>query len=133
MTELQRSVTSFRRQGSSGLVWDDKFIAGLQNQETKPNQNEQGSDEVRGQRQMHTVGSSATLERSRSTGARPYRTVNVVSPSIDPPSPKLPTCAFCALFQKPRPANPKSKRHIVIILFARLGVWSFGADEVKQE
>uniref|UniRef100_A0A0A0KA73 MAPK kinase substrate protein n=1 Tax=Cucumis sativus TaxID=3659 RepID=A0A0A0KA73_CUCSA len=27
MAGLQRSVVSFRRQGSSGVVWDDKFIA----------------------------------------------------------------------------------------------------------
>jgi len=32
MAELQKSLV-FRRQGSSGLVWDDKFLFGLnQNQ-----------------------------------------------------------------------------------------------------
>ncbi|CAJ1944490.1 unnamed protein product [Sphenostylis stenocarpa] len=110
MTELQRSVTSFRRQGSSGLVWDDKFITGLENQ----NQNQEAKDnnnQTRGQREMQGVGSSATLTRSRSDGARPYRTVNVAAPSIDPPSPKLATCGFCSLFRKPVPAkSTKSKR-----------------------
>ncbi|KAK7388713.1 hypothetical protein VNO78_23540 [Psophocarpus tetragonolobus] len=102
MTELQRSVTSFRRQGSSGLVWDDKFIAGIENQEAKANQNPQESG----------VGSTATLPRSRSAGARTnYRTVNVAPSSVDPPSPKLRTCGFCSLFRKPVPAKPaKSKK-----------------------
>ncbi|XP_012852442.1 PREDICTED: uncharacterized protein LOC105972055 [Erythranthe guttata] len=30
MEGLQRYAVSFRRQGSSGSVWDDKFLAGLQ-------------------------------------------------------------------------------------------------------
>ncbi|KAK7330133.1 hypothetical protein VNO77_24319 [Canavalia gladiata] len=96
MAELQRSVTSFRRQGSSGLVWDDKFV-GDQNEEAKGNQNQQQNErvEVRGQRLNQSVGSIATLERSRSTGTKPYRTVTVAPPSKDPPSPKLPTCALC--------------------------------------
>lgn len=95
MTELQRSVTSFRRQGSSGLVWDDKFIAGIEKQ-----QQESGDD-----------GSSPSLQRSRSAGAPPYRTVNVAPQAMDPPSPKLATCGFCALFRKPVSAKPnKSKR-----------------------
>ncbi|XP_027333597.1 uncharacterized protein At1g15400-like [Abrus precatorius] len=113
MAELQKSVTSFRRQGSSGLVWDDKFLAGLgdqnqnqnqnQNQEAKANQNQQGNERV------EVIGQIATLERSRSEGARPYRTVNV-APSKDPPSPKLATCGFCGFFGKPVSANPKSKK-----------------------
>nr|XP_012573494.1 uncharacterized protein At1g15400 isoform X2 [Cicer arietinum] len=102
MAELQKSVTSSRRQGSSGLVWDDKFLASLRDQN-------QGEEE-------RTVGSSATLERSRSAGARPYRTVNVAPSSRDPPSPKVATCGFCGLFGKPVPAsthksnNPKSRK-----------------------
>ncbi|KAG4977232.1 hypothetical protein JHK86_036706 [Glycine max] len=93
MTELQRSVTSFRRQGSSGLVWDDKFIAGIENE----NKQESGD------------GSRATLQR-------PYRTVNVAPQAMDPPSPKLATCGFCALFRKPVSAKPtKSKRRTSMI------------------
>jgi len=112
MTELQRSVTSFRRQGSSGLVWDDKFITGLENQNQNQNQEAKANDQnPSGQREVQGVGSSARLERSRSDGARPYRTVNVAPASIDPPSPKLATCGFCSLFRKPVTAKPtKSKR-----------------------
>lgn len=136
MDELQRSVTSFRRQGSSGLVWDDKFLAGLRDQEAaanKPNdnnnQNQQQEQEnemrQREQQQRHVsdsvvIGSVATLERSRS--AQPYRTVNVEPPPKDPPSPKVPTCGLCGFFAKPVAAasaaaathksNPKSKKRI---------------------
>ncbi|XP_020231562.1 MAPK kinase substrate protein At1g80180 [Cajanus cajan] len=90
MSELQRSVTSFRRQGSSGLVWDDKFISGLQKEQANEKE-----------------GSVGGLERSRSAGARPYRTVNVAvaAPSVDPPSPKLSTFAFCGLFRKSKKRN----------------------------
>ncbi|QCD80667.1 uncharacterized protein At1g15400 [Vigna unguiculata] len=111
MTEFQRSVTSFRRQGSSGLVWDDKFIAGLENQ--NPNQEAKASNNQnqQGQREVQGVESSVRLERSRSDGARPYRTVNVAPASMDPPSPKVATCGFCSVFRKPGPAkSTKAKR-----------------------
>ncbi|MCI29248.1 hypothetical protein A2U01_0050457, partial [Trifolium medium] len=88
MAELQKSLASFRRQGSSGLVWDDKFLSGL------------NQSQLEEQQQQSTAGS--TLERSRSAGARvPYRSVNVAPPSRDPPSPKVATCGFCGLFGKP--------------------------------
>ncbi|PNY13547.1 hypothetical protein L195_g010203 [Trifolium pratense] len=104
MAELQKSLASFRRQGSSGLVWDDKFLSGL-------NQNQ--LEEQQQQQQSTTAGS--TLERSRSAGARvPYRSVNVAPPTRDPPSPKVATCGFCGLFGKPVAAanthNPKSRK-----------------------
>jgi len=92
MAELQKSLASFRRQGSSGLVWDDKFLSGL-----NQNQLEQES------------ASTGTLERSRSAGARPYRTVNVAPTSVDPPSPKVATCGFCGLFGKPVAASSTHK------------------------
>ena len=126
--QLQRSVTSFRRQGSSGSVWDDKFLAGLwdqnqnqnQNQDQHQNQNQEGAkanqnqqESQREQREPESVGfgSSATLERSRSGGARPYRTVNVATPSKDPPSPKVAACGLCGFFGKPASAaTHKSKK-----------------------
>ncbi|KAK7292073.1 hypothetical protein RIF29_07738 [Crotalaria pallida] len=110
-TGLQRSVTSFRRQGSSGLVWDDKFIQKLnqQQQEQDTNNNNNQREE---QEQKSAVGSSATLERSRSAGSRPYRTVNVAPPSVDPPSPKVATCGLCGFFgKKSVPDNNSSTTH----------------------
>jgi hypothetical protein len=106
MAELQKSLASSRRQGSSGLVWDDKFLSGLNQNQLEEQQQQQSSG-----------GSSTatTLERSRSAGAKPYRSVNVAPPSRDPPSPKVATCGFCGLFGKPVAAaanthNPKSRK-----------------------
>ncbi|XP_028783253.1 uncharacterized protein At1g15400-like [Neltuma alba] len=102
MAGLQRSEVSFRRQGSSGLVWDDRFLSGELN---KVNQKEDNND--RPQQQHHNseikelkvdVGSSNTIQRSRSNGG--YRT-GKVSPAIEPPSPKLSACGFCSAFGKP--------------------------------
>ena len=98
--QLQRSEISFRRQGSSGLIWDDKLVAGaLQNQTTKQEGDDAGEPRVE-------------LQRSRSTGGgggRPYRTVKVPSPTVDPPSPKFSGC--CGMFGKPVSArHPKPNR-----------------------
>ncbi|WJX90258.1 hypothetical protein P8452_72173 [Trifolium repens] len=102
MAELQKSLASFRRQGSSGLVWDDKFLSGLNQNQLEEQQQSTGSS------------TATTLERSRSAGAKPYRSVNVAPPSRDPPSPKVATCGFCGLFGKPVAAankhNPKSRK-----------------------
>lgn len=92
MAELQRSVTSFRRQGSSGLVWNDKFLSGLKDL-NQPNPNQQETD-------------PRPIVRSRSAGARPYRMVTVAPPPKDPPSPKVAACGgFCGLFGKPVAAS----------------------------
>ncbi|PON54892.1 hypothetical protein TorRG33x02_301250 [Trema orientale] len=105
--QLPRSEISFRRQGSSGLVWDDKLVAGaLQGQTTKPDNTsstEPGATREDGEPR-------GALERSRSTGGRPYRTVKVPSPTADPPSPKFSGC--CGMFGKPVSArhHPKSNR-----------------------
>ncbi|EXB33942.1 hypothetical protein L484_005841 [Morus notabilis] len=84
MAELQRSEISFRRQGSSGLVWADKLTAGeVVLGQSKPSSEDQGdAKEPRG-------------------GSRPYRTVKMPSPTVDPPSPKVAGCGFCAMFGKP--------------------------------
>ncbi|XP_015944726.1 uncharacterized protein At1g15400 [Arachis duranensis] len=107
--QLQRSVTSFRRQGSSGSVWDDKFLAGLWDQsQNQKQQDEQSQPQSRPQ----SESSGITLERSRSGGgARQHqrRTVAVAPPSNDPPSPKVPTCGLCGFFAKSN-NNPKVKK-----------------------
>lgn len=102
MAELKRSVTSYRGTGSSGLVWNDKYVS----ESKDPNQasaDHQGSDdenqivEHRNLRQSKSVGASvdSTISRSQSTGATIYyRKVKVAPPSKDPPSPKLSTCGF---------------------------------------
>ncbi|XP_022749711.1 uncharacterized protein At1g15400-like [Durio zibethinus] len=89
MSGLQRSTTSFRRQGSSGLVWDDKFLSGDLNQMKLNNQENKGNR-----------GSDGMMRRSRSDGGdiNMYQTVKAASPSVDPPSPKVSGCGFCGVF-----------------------------------
>ncbi|GFY80919.1 hypothetical protein Acr_01g0007280 [Actinidia rufa] len=94
MDGLQRSVTSFRRQGSSGLVFDDKFLLGELNQ-VKP----------KDQRDEEKVGSREPRP------SQTYRTVKDVSPAIDPPSPRVSGCGFCGAFGKSeKTRKPKSAK-----------------------
>ncbi|KAF6985930.1 hypothetical protein CFC21_003736 [Triticum aestivum] len=75
MAGLQRSSGTFRRSGSSGMVWDgDSHLSG----EIKP----------------------VRVERSRSTGHAGYRaSAGRVSLALDPPSPRVAVCGFCACFR----------------------------------
>ncbi|WRX32908.1 Protein of unknown function DUF4666 - like 3 [Theobroma cacao] len=98
MTGLQRSTTSFRRQGSSGLVWDDKFLSGDLDQMKLNNNNNQSDGMMR-------------RTRSDGGGGHMYRVTKAASPSIDPPSPKVSGCGFCGVFGKPDAAkNRKSNK-----------------------
>lgn len=105
MAGLQRSNETFRRSGSSGLVWEDRF---LQDELKQPKEEaEGGAEELRHSR---SVGSVGMLERSRSNGGsgHGYR-AGRVSPALDPPSPKLSGGCCFGIFAKPEPAK-KTKR-----------------------
>ncbi|XWS20407.1 hypothetical protein CRYUN_Cryun31cG0098500 [Craigia yunnanensis] len=121
MAGLQRSAVSFRRQGSSGFVWDDRFLSELnqvkqeQQGETKQlQQEEQGqlqdnnpekNDVIKDVKPTRNVGSINTIERSRSNGERRGYRTDKVSPATEPPSPKVSACGFCSAFGK------QSKNH----------------------
>ncbi|XP_073271511.1 uncharacterized protein At1g15400-like [Primulina huaijiensis] len=117
MAGLQRSEVSFRRQGSSGLVWDDKIISGELSQlvnakkETDGKQNrqenkEEASAEVAVVAENPGRVPELKIERSRSNGGgRGFRT-GKVSPAVEPPSPKVSACGFCSAFGK----NDKTRR-----------------------
>lgn len=114
MAGLQRSTISFRRQGSSGLVWNDRFLSGDLSK-TNGNLEDKEMVEFRDLRPSRSVGSVGMLDRSRSTGGRghaAYRsTVKVEPPTLDPPSPKLAGCGLCGLFGKPIMIHqPKSNK-----------------------
>ncbi|XP_028801567.1 uncharacterized protein LOC114756786 [Neltuma alba] len=104
MAELKRSVTSYRRSGSSGTVWNNKSVSDefIRDTNHQPNANHGGDDEhqkvvePRNLRHSRSVGATADLVgRSQSTGETIYyRKVKVAPPSRDPPSPKLSTCGF---------------------------------------
>ncbi|KAG0458009.1 hypothetical protein HPP92_023166 [Vanilla planifolia] len=103
MAGLQRSTETFRRSGSSGLVWEDLHLPGGMNE---PKQEEE--DEAAGPNKAPGM-----MRRNRSTGGgggggRGYRT-DQVAPAVDPPSPKVSCCGFCGDFSKNGEVNRKGK------------------------
>ncbi|KAG2321327.1 hypothetical protein Bca52824_014540 [Brassica carinata] len=136
MEGLQRSTISFRRQGSSGIVFDDRVIAELNKQATEqkdesqrdeqPKPLSEGSDEQKKpiaggdekDNKLRPIKTSVPptaggLERSRSNGGgvpRHHRTTGRVSPAVDPPSPRLSTCGCCTAFGKKPPGKKNNPR-----------------------
>ncbi|GMI91860.1 MAPK SUBSTRATES IN THE STOMATAL LINEAGE 1 [Hibiscus trionum] len=120
MAGLQRSEVSFRRQGSSGFVWDDRFLSEALKQEGETKQLQQDGqgqlqdssnpEKIDAVRPTRNLGSIDTVERSRSNGERrSYRTGKVSpGPAIEPPSPKVSACGFCSAFGK-QPKNHRKK------------------------
>nr|QCO76337.1 MAPK kinase substrate protein [Tamarix hispida] len=106
MEGLQRSQISFRRQGSSGMVWDDKFLnAEIEKvrQEKEAEAAAAAGEDAKGDANKEEKG--VELKRSQSDGGRggsrqtAYRTVKVAE-TEDPPSPKVAACGFCSFFGK---------------------------------
>ncbi|KAL5202656.1 hypothetical protein ABZP36_013608 [Zizania latifolia] len=122
MAELQRSSQTFRRSGSSGLVWDERLMSEDPNQRDQraTGDAEDGSLEPKEIRHSRSVGSSRTaqrrcsdsVERSRSVdGNQAFRSRHVPA-ALDPPSPKVSRCMFCGIFWKEEPSQPsKPKRY----------------------
>ncbi|CAL5210614.1 unnamed protein product [Lathyrus oleraceus] len=111
MASLARSQVSFRRSGSSGLVWDDRILSGELNK-LNPEKQQQCKnttiEEYNNNLKEHHGGT--TIQRSRSACAsRGYRSGKVF-PTIDPPSPKLSVCGFCSLFAKNDLRSKSGKR-----------------------
>ncbi|CAB4288582.1 unnamed protein product [Prunus armeniaca] len=103
---LQRSESTFRRQGSSGLIWDDKFLQRALNQVEAEKQQEAAQQA----QATESGGAAPTMERSRSNGGRGYRTVKVSPQATDPPSPKVSGCGLCGAFGKPKPSSARRPR-----------------------
>ncbi|KZV26109.1 hypothetical protein F511_06035 [Dorcoceras hygrometricum] len=105
MAGLQRSEVSFRRQGSSGLVWDDKILSAELKKESdgrsnRPETKEEAAAEVAVASENPARVPGLKIERSRSNGGdRGFRT-GKVSPAVEPPSPKVSACGFCGAFGK---------------------------------
>ncbi|CAL9099732.1 unnamed protein product [Musa acuminata var. zebrina] len=103
MAGLQRSAQTFRRSGSSGLVWDERFLSGDLNQQRKE---EEGGSEFRELRHAQSVGSSGTTARRTA-----FRTGPVL-PTADPPSPDASGCFLCGFLSKPKSTKRfKPTRH----------------------
>ncbi|KAJ4806992.1 Plant/F18B13-26 protein [Rhynchospora pubera] len=111
MEGLQRSSTTFRRSGSSGLVWEDRFAPGA-----GPGG---GGGEMDGADKKMNMGEEegvGRLKRSRSHGSTGtgggYR-AGLVPPALDPPSPRVSVCGFCSFFGKNHASSkrpPNSRR-----------------------
>ncbi|XP_024008230.1 MAPK kinase substrate protein At1g80180 [Eutrema salsugineum] len=122
MAGLQRSTISFRRQGSSGIVWDDRFIAELNQQaneqkgETHQQYDQQakliaseGQEPIAGDGVIKPIRTEGGFERSRSNGH--HRNTGRVSPAVDPPSPRLSAFGCCSAFgNKPSAKKPVNQR-----------------------
>lgn len=128
MAGLQRSTISFRRQGSSGIVWDDRLIAELSQQANEQKGETQQRDEhaklitSEGQEQtakpiagegLKPIRTDGGIERSRSNGGgatRQHINTGRVSPAVDPPSPRLSAFGCCSAFGKKPPGKNVNQR-----------------------
>ncbi|TVU32992.1 hypothetical protein EJB05_24760, partial [Eragrostis curvula] len=129
MAGLQRSAQTFRRSGSSGLVWDERFLT--EGAEEKPNDG--GAARQPELRHSRSVGSVAMLRRrgrdaaadvddkKRKLFVKPkvqkdqhnqqereaasgrnrmaFRTRDV-APAAEPPSPRVSGCVLCSMFRR---------------------------------
>ncbi|KAK4428028.1 hypothetical protein Salat_1571800 [Sesamum alatum] len=120
MAGLQRSEVSFRRQGSSGLVWDDKFLSGELNQLANQRKEDKNNKPQHQNKEEPAAGNPSraaglTIERNRSNGGRGFRTGRV-SPAVEPPSPRVSACGLCGAFgknNKTRRRPPKSGKRVM--------------------
>ncbi|XP_062232505.1 uncharacterized protein At1g15400-like [Phragmites australis] len=121
MAELQRSSQTFRRSGSSGLVWDGRLPSTDQSQRDHGATGKAGEDslefkELRHSRSVESIGmvqqgrGSDGKERGESNdGNQAFRTRHV-PPALDPPSPKVARCMFCGIFRKEKTSQPSKPR-----------------------
>ncbi|KAJ0697385.1 hypothetical protein HanLR1_Chr10g0368351 [Helianthus annuus] len=109
--QLQRSAISFRRQGSSGLIWDHNFLSGELNRFSQPKPPSANADPVQ----------TAENEESNTT-IRPVNTVrrnrsrNGAELVPEPPSPRVRVCGLCRVFGKGNKSHARTgsrKRGIV--------------------
>ncbi|PKI75727.1 uncharacterized protein At1g15400-like [Punica granatum] len=119
-TGLERSSISFRRQGSSGLNWDNKSLNRNRSKshiESSEGWLKEEEEEKAGHRSelrlSRSVGSIGMMQWSGSNGSgqkkisssssssSSYRATRASPPRIDPPSPKVRGCGFFGIFRKP--------------------------------
>jgi len=118
MAGLQRSATTFRRSGSSGLVWDERFLTEA-DAEAKAGDGaaEDPQPELRHSKSVGSIGllrrggaggggdsdskKAKAKEKKQKQGHKEdqqvFRTKDV-TPDMDPPSPRVSGCILCAIF-----------------------------------
>ncbi|GJN38758.1 hypothetical protein PR202_gb27827 [Eleusine coracana subsp. coracana] len=119
MAGLQRSATTFRRSGSSGLVWDERFLteADSEAKATGDGAAEEPQPELRHSRSVGSIGmlrrvgaggdgdKKAKLKKQKQSHQKEearsnqqvFRTKDV-APDVDPPSPRVSGCILCSIF-----------------------------------
>ncbi|CAL4958526.1 unnamed protein product [Urochloa decumbens] len=115
MAGLQRSSQTFRRSGSSGLVWEERLMSSQDSSQGEPEDRAMEFKELRHSRSVGSVG----LQRRRNDGEERRRRndegnqgfhTRRVAPALDPPSPKVPGCIFCGIFRKAGASQPSKPR-----------------------
>lgn len=124
MAGLQRSATTFRRSGSSGLVWDEKFLSSLDGEGEKQGEHdEEQKPDLPELRHSRSVGSISMLKGDveegkkvldlKKTSKNDTKKQNFhtayVSPDVDPPSPKVSGCILCSIFRKTEHKKPMKR------------------------
>uniref|UniRef100_J3KWV5 Uncharacterized protein n=1 Tax=Oryza brachyantha TaxID=4533 RepID=J3KWV5_ORYBR len=109
MAGLQRSSQTFRRSGSSGLVWDERLMS-----DGHSERDQEGETlELRHSRSVGSIGLQRRhgdgAEHTRCNNGQAFRTRRVPA-AQDPPSPKVPGCIFCGIFRKSGPPEPSKPR-----------------------
>ncbi|XP_073152171.1 uncharacterized protein At1g15400-like [Henckelia pumila] len=101
MTGLQRSGTSFRRQGSSGLVWDDQKYFSGELQKIAKIQNSQHDQDVK---------SVVVICVNTHNTYRVTTTIKEVPAISEPPSPRLSGCGLCPIFERAKLHSNKQRK-----------------------
>ncbi|KAG6498604.1 MAPK kinase substrate protein At1g80180-like [Zingiber officinale] len=99
MAELRRSKTTFRRSGSSGLVWDETFLA---SRDHYPSRVKNHRDDGR--------RSPEELQQQRSKSSTVSRH-GIISPVVDRPSPSplYFCCPFPGKSSSTKPQRPRRR------------------------
>ncbi|KAE9464411.1 hypothetical protein C3L33_03685, partial [Rhododendron williamsianum] len=95
--DLQRSVTSYRRSGSSGLVWDEKLYSGELKRVPRP-KDEVDGDQEKGETKSSVPNRASEIRLEQRQHNSGYRTMKEDKPTMEPPSPKVSGCGFCGMF-----------------------------------
>ncbi|KAG5559420.1 hypothetical protein RHGRI_009082 [Rhododendron griersonianum] len=84
--DLQRSVTSYRRSGSSGLVWDEKLYSGELKRVPRPK--DEVDDQEKGETKSSVPNRASEIRLEQRQHNSGYRTMKEDKPTMEPPSPK---------------------------------------------
>lgn len=109
MAMLQRSATTFRRSGSSGLVWDQRFFSG---ELAKPNNREVGPAAELSEPLRHVRGITGGIAhiRTPTTAANGGGGRGLPDAAAEPPSPKVPVCLCCGFNTGKHDRDNRAKR-----------------------